>query len=387
MRHHGLLNTTILVLWWAGPAMAAEITAQRESPCELTLSVKGPIAQGDGERVALELQNTTVLCKSEHVAPVTVFLDSPGCSVQEALIMGRAMRKHHVFAAVSMEATCASSCVLAFVGGADRSYLARLGVHRPYFEDARGLSAGDIEQSWRHMDAEIRRYLQEMNISQALADIMMATPPEMVRWLSDDEQQQLRIAGADAIEEEIEIAKKAAYYRMSSAEYRQGWQRVLARCRPEHSPEYLDCIDSAVLGIPLPEIKARKARAKAVCSRVAHRSTTFDDGNPTWEAKAKEVRDACGQEIVVGGKTPYASAATCDETAGPWDYFACIDAAVLGISLPEAQSRMKRAKATCMSAMPAPGALEDTPAGEARWKKAFMPAFNACMQRALIDGQ
>ena len=159
--------------------MAAEITARRADSCSLELSIRGPIVEGDGERVAFELQSTVSMCRSGY-STKHVLLDSPGGSVQEALTMGRAMRRHRASVCVLEDAQCASSCVLVFVGGISRCAVKKLGVHRPYFEDARGLDSRDIETSWRQMDSAIRQYLQQMNVSSALAEMMTTTRPEAI---------------------------------------------------------------------------------------------------------------------------------------------------------------------------------------------------------------
>jgi hypothetical protein len=269
---HNLAWSAVALLCFIGSASPAEITVQERTGCQVTLTIKGQLVESDGERVAAELRGSETNCKDGSLASVT--FDSPGGSVREALIIGRAMRKHRVWASVGGDAICASSCVLAFVGAAHRRY-GKLGVHRPFFEDARGLAAGDIDASWRQLDRDIREYLQEMNVSPMLGDLMIATPPEKVRWLTYDEQEDLRIAGDDPIADEIEIARMATYYRMSSVEYRKAHERTRARCEVA-DPDYMACCDAAVLGISLPESRARRDLAKTVCSKVAAHRTRFD---------------------------------------------------------------------------------------------------------------
>lgn len=79
---------------------------------------------------------------------------------------------------------CASSCVLAFVGGAMRSVEqgALLGVHQ-FFTDRGDLSEGETQK----MTAIISSYLHRLGIDRRLLDIASFTPSNQITWLTNNQ--------------------------------------------------------------------------------------------------------------------------------------------------------------------------------------------------------
>lgn len=82
--------------------------------------------------------------KNPKVQPFfpTVWLDSPGGDVDAAIIAGLFLREIKARTLV-VKGSCASACVLIFVGGVQRILVGgRLGLHRPYAES---LSSGEAD--------------------------------------------------------------------------------------------------------------------------------------------------------------------------------------------------------------------------------------------------
>jgi hypothetical protein len=144
------------------------------------------------------------------------------------------------------------------------------------------------------MAKHLRDYLEEMRISTRLGDLMMSTPPENVRWLTDAEQDELGLPGADPVDDEVTTAQNAEYYRLTSAEFRSRNTTALKECETliresvaapqdhEKGQRFLACIDRAILRLPPAEVSARYGVAEASC--------------PVF-------MDKCWQAIVVDGLT------------------------------------------------------------------------------------
>lgn len=127
----------------------------------------------------------------------TVALNSPGGSVEDALVIGRLIRESGFNTAVGDGALCGSSCPLVLAGGVERivSDNAAVGVHQIYA----GAGGDDIGSAQAMSDAQsitarIARYLGEMGIDPLVWINAMETPPDRLYFLTMDEMEQTRLA-------------------------------------------------------------------------------------------------------------------------------------------------------------------------------------------------
>lgn len=171
----------------------------------------GEITPGDTERLK-------TLVARNHPWPLHVELDSPGGDVYEAMRLGRFLRQNRATARVTFfrfgrhatkePHTCASACVLALAGASERFVVGgRVLVHRPSLEIA---PVGNlIEAAWRQMSKDVRAYLLDMNVPEALSDLMMRTPPEQAHALTYDELNQFMLSATDPVKEAEDTAAAA----------------------------------------------------------------------------------------------------------------------------------------------------------------------------------
>jgi hypothetical protein len=166
-----------------------------------------------------------------------IFFQSPGGLGMQALAIGRLLREREMTAGVSRTipvgcagasdaacralkrsgqmlaaelrniASCSSSCVYALIGAKVRQVPpgARLGVHSgklvQLYPDGRVKVPSDENRSAREKarlsqsNAQIRRYLQEMQVAAGLFDVVSKVPHEQVHYLSRD---QIAAFGIDA---------------------------------------------------------------------------------------------------------------------------------------------------------------------------------------------
>jgi hypothetical protein len=183
--------------------------------------IKGRIEPGDAAKFAQLVRNSRPFLHE-------VALWSPGGSVDEAIKIGRLIRKglmvtsapsntsakaiyldpvsglpekrsgwgslHDVRGCEGTDCNCASACFLIWAAGVERSGSV-LGVHRPTIASTAfsTLPPARAAVSYRHLLSEIGKYLDEMEVARRLIEIMTDTSSHEVRWLADDEASALEV--------------------------------------------------------------------------------------------------------------------------------------------------------------------------------------------------
>ena len=200
IRRHLVTGLTVLL---SLPAFGATIHR-----IEGGVLLSGEIVAGDFQRVRSAL---------DSLGNVSVFLNSPGGRVSEALRIAELMRLRRLSTHVPANAQCASACVLIFAGGivrtADRG--ARIGVHM-----GSGLLNDDsiavMRETYRKFGAEGAAYvasrfeqaaalsvLKQVNfylssgISLRLLQISASVEHLEMKWLSYVEAREYNLVNAD----------------------------------------------------------------------------------------------------------------------------------------------------------------------------------------------
>lgn len=176
---------------------------------------------------------------------------SPGGDAEAAMALGRLLRAKEVDASVNGD--CASACVFAIAGATFRTYYkARIGLHRPYFTSASS-SPAEASQRVRAMNASMRAYFEEMNVSPALLDAMTAIPSDQIRWITPAEVNHLGLLDIDPAYEEYSDGKQAAKLGISRAEYLGRKAEFKSQCQAKFSylqPEFCACVDRVKFRAP-----------------------------------------------------------------------------------------------------------------------------------------
>ncbi len=211
----------------ASQVTAAVVTAN-DFGSHLMLSIRGDIEIQDAALVR------SYLAKSKPDAHVSLFIQSKGGDVETAMEIGRALRA--VNARVSTD-KCFSACVLVFIGGVNRSVSSSaargwgLGIHRLYFASlSPKMASSDIARRRRAANEGVKSYISSMNVSGLLFEMMEAIPPEKMRLLTRDEVDALGLAAPDPVWDETNVAKEAAYYAITSAEFRRRRASLQSLC-------------------------------------------------------------------------------------------------------------------------------------------------------------
>lgn len=170
-----------------------------------------------------------------------VAIDSPGGDVYAAMALGRLFRENHV--SISLNGVCASACVLTWVGAVQRVATQDkplFVIHRPYGFAYAGQGLTDSSVRWKAMQADIFRYLVEMNIPPTLLDAMNEVPSEDGRALTADELSRYLITSDDPAFTEVHDAGKAQKLGISRMEYL-GRKRRVAECLERGVSSWATC--------------------------------------------------------------------------------------------------------------------------------------------------
>ena len=170
----------------AGSYKAAVIMAG--ATLEGVLQAAGSIDAGAAVRFEKELGE-----RGEYVR--TVSLDSPGGSLDDAMLMAQLIRDRNLSVEVRDGALCASSCPLVLAGGKSRSVAekAAIGVHQFYAVTSRELGPEQAMADAQLTTARITRHLIEMGVDPALWLHALDTPPRRLYYLSAKELADYRL--------------------------------------------------------------------------------------------------------------------------------------------------------------------------------------------------
>lgn len=141
----------------------------------------------------------------------TVYFNSPGGNVAEAIKIGREIHKRNLDTFVNLNAECSSSCVWTFLAGRNRTPLGSMAIHQLTFDDP--LSSSDTAVSAvQEVLSELGNYLDEINIPHRIIDYSMLVPRGGSYVMSIPMKQYLCVASfADRT---IDLFNPQCHYRM-----------------------------------------------------------------------------------------------------------------------------------------------------------------------------
>lgn len=169
-----------------------------------------------------DLKETYEISNMKCSSPV-LNLNSNGGDIDVAMKVGEWIRDKGLSTQVWINNSCASACVLLFLGGVDRTiFEGRIGLHTPY-TDKYALSTSDADSAYENINQRIRQYLSRMNIPESILNNMNAVPPGDIRWfLCNDDLRQLvdmHVIGQDPVWQDQKDSARAQKLGISKREY------------------------------------------------------------------------------------------------------------------------------------------------------------------------
>lgn len=135
------------------------------------LFIEGEIVESDYENY---LKQYSVV-KTRGALLHTVYLDSKGGLVAEALKIGRHIRTHGIQTEVERGKQCFSSCALIFLAGISRLNAGDVGVHRSYLEAGSKLSFSEMEDVLSSNYDQVKKYLRQLRIGEEIIEDFLGT--------------------------------------------------------------------------------------------------------------------------------------------------------------------------------------------------------------------
>lgn len=153
-------------------------------PDRLTLTVveagaavllEGTIAPGDVDRITKQLTDLAPDAQK-------VFLNSPGGSVGDALLLGRTLRDREIETAMRAGDICYSACPYLLAAGVTRDIpdTASVGVHQHTFGENTLLPAFIAIEDIQRGQGEVMAYLDRMGIDPLMMQHALVTPPDEI---------------------------------------------------------------------------------------------------------------------------------------------------------------------------------------------------------------
>ncbi len=145
------------------------------------INLKGIIERGDYDKI-------TSTIKARGSFPTTIFVDSPGGDVLEAVKIARFIRRSMIHVR-SARKECNSACAYLIFSNVKYPAYITIGIHRPYFDKHyfAGLSSAQATKKYQQLQLGIRKFLLEMNVPTSLIDQMMATSSDNIKYISMNE--------------------------------------------------------------------------------------------------------------------------------------------------------------------------------------------------------
>lgn len=140
-----------------------------------------------------------------------VFLNSQGGDVLAAMQIGQLLRGSLAHVIVDVGRECSSACLFLLAAGVRRDVFqdAKLGLHRPRFEEEMfaSLTPNDATILYASLVERCRSYFQDMGISDRLMEDMLLVESRKIAYRDREYAEEVRLAGVDAGFQEWSRAK------------------------------------------------------------------------------------------------------------------------------------------------------------------------------------
>jgi hypothetical protein len=156
------------------------------------LYLEGEIEQGDYHRIMQVLLDLDAL-------PRTISLNSPGGDIEEAIKIGKLLRRALFQSTISRFGQCDSACFILWVSAVRKFHASvrtdqnttewegKIGLHRPYYgrSEYSQLTTGEAKNAYHKLDMSVRQYLSELKIPSDITERMFRTKSTDADYVSD----------------------------------------------------------------------------------------------------------------------------------------------------------------------------------------------------------
>ena len=167
-----------------------ETKGRTSSSAKEVIYLTGDIRFGDYDRFRTFLLRDF---ESYLMSIRSVYISSNGGDVVEAIKIGQLLREMYAEVYIPPDSTCASACFVLYVSAIERSSSGKVGIHRPYFDQRYFAGLGPMNAEKRHLELTkaFNDYLERNYVSRQLVDRMNGTSSKEIRWLTEEDLDEL----------------------------------------------------------------------------------------------------------------------------------------------------------------------------------------------------
>lgn len=204
MRKHIVSIFIMMLLFFGTFASALEFDVERHpNGLPKKTRISGEIKAGDFDKFVAFIQTTSSVTgmPDAMVSLATIELASSGGNVLEAMKIASKLKMFYPL--ISVEDTCASSCLLLWLAGAQRfvglagnpNKTGRIGVHRPTLsaDDLQSTPISKLEPIFKQMNSSFKEFVLEQGLPISIYERLIATSSTEIYWLNNDD---LRLIGS-----------------------------------------------------------------------------------------------------------------------------------------------------------------------------------------------
>ena len=281
-------------------AAKADIQIKRDGDSAISVWFTGIITEQDAKSVqdiSGQLENPSVR---------DFWLDSKGGDVSAAIKIGRLIRKYDGQTLIAQNGKCYSSCALIFIAGVHRVNFGELGLHRPYLASA-PQSRETVEKQVPLMLSMIKSYVAEMGVTDNFYQEMVNTDPSQMLIFYWSQDSKKLVPENDPVYAEIETARDARKYGITTSEMRQREQDTKS-CDDRFiistdSSRWLVCTEAVRWGLSERVYRERQAKLDGGVCEIS------EEERETWKKTPRRLRSAlplvvrietCQRDIMLG---------------------------------------------------------------------------------------
>ena len=246
-------------------------------------------------------------------------IDSGGGSVEAAMRAGDAIGENDWTIWVRGDSVCHSACVLLLAAGDMRVIVGPVGVHRMIRVKSTATSRKELGEELRRLSDELRNYLERNGASIEVYDLMTTVPNRTLKILTDAELEQFGLAGANAVEDDLDRIRLARRCGIEFLQRRDTFRRAYeAQCVQPADAANQDVADINTCGLTLrtrygfpdPKCPVESPMAELDGAVLAMPTST-----PPEQAAQAKAEDAQAKRDDAGGKPDAANKTEIEKAA------------------------------------------------------------------------
>lgn len=204
--------------------------------------LKGKISKRTILELKLGLRLLEARKNESSIGANTLWLDSSGGLISEALKIGNLVAEKNMKAIVVLNGHCYSSCVLIYAAAKTRSGIGDIGIHRPFASEisADSLSYSEYLEKYEIVTPILKRYFSKFGVSPSLVDAMNITPSDEIKILSHEELKSYGLAFNNVAAKEHEKAKTIQTCGQKYYDLHLSFHGLIKSCRKQFGISVLD---------------------------------------------------------------------------------------------------------------------------------------------------